>query len=132
MSLNFSTVFCDLDGTVIHQAEQFQEHLDDAAIPTPGAVDTINRWHSMGHKIILHTARPHLFSKEVKAWLKKNGIQYDIVLFDCGMGSRILINDSDPKDSNKITAYAVMLPRNGGFIGIEQSPNVQNLNKPIP
>ncbi len=56
-------------------------------------------------KIILLTARKKENIKDLKEFLKKNNIRYDIILTEMPPGERILINDKKP--SGLLTAYAV-------------------------
>lgn len=56
-------------------------------------------------KIILLTAREEKYIKNLKAFLKENGLRYDYLLCEIPMGERILINDKKP--SGLKTAYAV-------------------------
>lgn len=47
-------------------------------------------------KVVLLTARKEEFLPELKDFLAKNNIRYDVLLTDMPMGERILVNDRKP------------------------------------
>lgn len=51
-----------------------------------GAVETVNKWHDAGHKIIILTARTEHWKDQTEDWLDKIGIKYDKLIFDDNKG----------------------------------------------
>jgi hypothetical protein len=93
-------IFLDLDGTILQHAHHFQSYEDVKSILLPGTLKKINEWISLGHQIIITTAR----REENRAVLEENlrhlGIHWDKLIMDVSKGARIIINDklqdSDP------------------------------------
>lgn len=114
---NFCSIFIDFDGTIVHQEEHFQWELKEDAPPCPDAIDTINNWYDLGHKIFITTARTKENLPKIKAWIKKHNLKYTDIILNCGMGPRYLINDIDPTlKLDKAVAYCIT--RNSGLTKI--------------
>lgn len=64
--------------------------------------------------IIFLTSRKKKFKKSTIAFLLKNKIRYNFIIFDLPFGERILINDIKPKNNLK-TAISINLKRDFGF-----------------
>lgn len=52
-----STIFCDLDGTILKHLHSFSEVTSTKAELLPGVREKFDEWDSKGHRIILVTAR---------------------------------------------------------------------------
>lgn len=74
-------IICDIDGTLCTQQKDYSK-----AEPITSAIERINRLFSLGHKIILWTARgattridwKEVTEKQLKDW----GVQYNELRFD--------------------------------------------------
>ena len=108
MRKNISTIFCDIDGTIIiHDKDP-----DNLSLNTiDGSLETLKEWKKQGHTIILTTSRTKEY--ELKKLLKQYSIPYDQLICGLPSGSRILINDV--KLDVKPTAYSINIPRNHGI-----------------
>ena len=67
-------------------------------------------------KIILLSARDESFRKTTSAFLTREGIRFDLMIFGLPHGERILINDKKP--SGLDTAIAINLIRDLGPAGL--------------
>jgi hypothetical protein len=82
------------------------------------AIERINAWHKLGHRIFITTARTKEDLPKLKAWAKKHKLKYTDIILNCGRGPRYLINDIDPTlKLDKAVAYC--LTRNSGLEKIE-------------
>lgn len=101
------TFFIDIDGTLVNQ--ETREIL-------PGTLDKLHELKSIGHSILLVTAREN--AHELPAQLKE---------FTCvtnvSPGSRIIINDRKPYIPYYPTAESIVLDRNKGISDIK-IPNI--------
>jgi len=88
-----STILCDLDGTILKHVHRYSSiTLDDCAL-NPGVKEKFDEWDSLGHKIILMTARKESARKITEACLEKLVIPYDMLIMGVTSGKRIIIND---------------------------------------
>lgn len=108
MRKNISTVFCDIDGTIV----MHDKNPDNLSLNIiHGSLEKLNEWKKEGHKIILTTSRTK--EGELKNLLKQYTIPYDDLICGLPSGSRILINDV--KLDIKPTAYSINISRNCGI-----------------
>jgi dTDP-glucose pyrophosphorylase len=88
-----STIFLDLDGTVLKHAH----HYDDSQNVNPellnGVLDRLNKWIVAGHKIVITTARREANRKLVETQLRELGLHWDYMVMDVSKGKRFLVND---------------------------------------
>ena len=95
------TWILDLDGTVVkHNGYK----LDGADTLLPGAADFFTGL-AAEDKIIFVTSRPASMAEETEAFLRKQRIRFDAIVYDAPYGERILVNDRKP--SGLCTAIAV-------------------------
>jgi len=107
------TIICDIDGVLLfHKNKGLSEQLSSK--PLDGAVEKINDWDGKGYNIILMTGRRESQRKDTEKQLNSYNIFYDQLIMGVGGGDRVIINDRKP-NSDRNTAYAINLDRNGGF-----------------
>ncbi len=93
-NLNKTWLF-DIDGTiVIHNG--YKNGKDELL---KGVIETFDKIDK-NDKIILLTSREEKYIQELKIFLKKNNIRYDLIISDLPYGERILINDIKPSGLN--------------------------------
>ena len=112
-SVKASTIFCDLDGTIIKHLHSFSEVTNVKPELLPGVREKFDEWDSKGHKIILVTARKESARELTESHLKMLGIPYDQLIMGAASGCRILINDK--LFDNKERALSVNVTTNEGF-----------------
>ena len=95
------TYFIDIDGTIFKH--DTNELLD-------GAKKFLDNIYENDDMIILTTARHDSEGKSTEEALAKNGIEYDMILYNLGNDERILINDT--KVTGKQTAFSLNVKRN--------------------
>lgn len=90
----YSTMFVDLDGTLVKNSGQFVDPkwgTTDAIAPN---VATLNAMHATGKvEVILTTSRKEKFRDTTIKQLDKLGIKYDQLIMGLVHGKRIVIND---------------------------------------
>jgi hypothetical protein len=69
--------------------------------------------------IIITTARPLSYELITKQELEKLGVKYHQIVMDCGRGTRVILNDIDPKSPEIKRAHGINLVRDGGLNNIE-------------
>ena len=109
-----STIFCDIDGTIF-KYRKFENYKEEKCQVLPGVLNRLNKWKSGGHMIILTTARPEDLREHTIEELELSNIPYDRLVMGIERGSRILINDKDPK-FNLPRAVGINLERDKGMI----------------
>jgi hypothetical protein len=96
----------DLDGTVLrhngHKSPEGDFILD-------GAKEFFDNL-SPDDFVVFITSREQIYADCTEAFLKKNGIRWNHIIYGAPVGERILINDTKP--SGLPTAYAVNTARN--------------------
>ena len=113
-----STIFCDIDGTLVKHAHRFSDLKDTKPTLLPGVKEKFNQWDSQGHKIILCTARKESARKMTESQLKNLGLCWDMLIMGVTSGQRVLINDKlNPTHNDR--AIAINVITNGGFENIE-------------
>ena len=109
-----STIFCDIDGTLVKHAHRFSDLKDTDPILLPGVREKFNQWDSQGHKIILCTARKESAREMTESHLRMLGLCWDQLIMGVTSGKRILINDKlNINHPDRAISYNVIT--NGGF-----------------
>lgn len=108
------TLFVDIDGTIIKYRE-FKDLGKVAPEPIQDVVDYINDEYERGAVVVITTARPKDLELLTKQELEKIGLNYHQIVFDCGRGTRILLNDRDPEHPLVDRAVSINFDRNKGF-----------------
>ena len=114
-----STIFCDLDGTILKHLHSFSDVTKVKPELLPGVAEKFDEWDSLGHKIILVTARKESAREMTEKHLKELGIPYDQLVMGVASGDRILINDNISDRSKR--AKSLNLQTNQGFKNIKWS-----------
>ncbi len=118
MSTAPKTIFCDIDGTLLHHHGDIVSNYQDETILLPGALENIKQWEKNNFTIVLTTGRKECLREQTELQLLKMGIVYDKLIMGLPNGDRILINDKKIQ-SRRNTAYAVNLVRNQGMSQID-------------
>tara|TARA_R100000734_G_C3319212_1_gene114644 strand:+ start:9478 stop:9840 length:363 start_codon:yes stop_codon:yes gene_type:complete len=114
-----TTIFCDLDGTLVEHSSPTQAQLPTHKLNVlDGTLEKLKEWERNGFTIILTTGRKESLRRVTKKQLEEAGIIYDVLIMGIGGGKRILINDRK-LDRSEDYAIAINLDRNEG---------VKNLN----
>lgn len=108
------TLFVDIDGTII-KYRAFDTLLTNEPEPIKDVVDYVNREYDNGAVIIITTARPSNLELFTKQDLEKINLKYHQIVFDCGRGTRILLNDKDPEYPDSDRAIGINFNRDEGF-----------------
>lgn len=105
------TWILDLDGTLIkHNGHKSEEKV----------LPSVKKFLAKIPKndfILILTGRKSKYAKVTKAFLSKNNIRYNKIVFNMPVGERILINDIKPRE-NLHTAICFNVPRNEGMTNI--------------
>lgn len=110
---NSSTIFCDLDGTlIIHEANPDYK----STKLLPGTLEQINYWKENNYFIIITTARNN--REKLEKLLNSLNIYYDILITGLSSGPRYLINDIKPVCELVSQANSINLIRNQGIQNI--------------
>ncbi len=112
------TIFCDIDGTILKHAHRFSDLDKSDPVALKGVIDKFNEWDSIGHKIILVTARKESGREMTERHLKSLGLMWDHLIMGVTSGHRVLINDK-LQDGDPDRAVSVNLITDGGFDQIE-------------
>jgi NDP-sugar pyrophosphorylase family protein len=112
-----STIFCDLDGTIIKHLHSFSDVTFVKPELLPGVREKFDEWDSKGFKIILVTARKESARLITELHLRELGIPYDQLIMGVASGNRILINDKMFENIDR--ASAVNIITNEGFNNVE-------------
>jgi hydroxymethylpyrimidine pyrophosphatase-like HAD family hydrolase len=112
------TIFCDIDGTILKHAHRFSDldKLDPIALP--GVTEKFNEWDSLGHRIVLVTARKESGREMTERQLKSLGIMWDQLIMGVSSGQRVLLNDKlQPEDLDR--AKSINLITDQGFLNVD-------------
>jgi hypothetical protein len=112
------TLFVDIDGTII-KYRKFSELEESIPEPIQDVIDYINEYHLNGAIIIITTARPEKYRLFTEEELTTIGLKWNQLVMDCGRGTRVVLNDIDPKSPGIKRAVGINLVRNGGLTNIE-------------
>lgn len=107
-----TTIFVDLDGTLLHHCEDFIDAAFNRQLKAlPDVAETMAEWHCKGYHIVLTTARPEGMRSITMEQLKNAGIIYNQLVMGVGSGKRYLINDYEPGQTG-YKAFSVNVVRN--------------------
>ncbi len=120
------TVFCDIDGTLIHHNGDVTQ-LSNSLELLPNVLESIREWERNNYRIILITGRKESLRKQTEEQLAHLGIIYDQLIMGLPNGDRILINDKKP-NSGRNTAYSYNLVRNKGLTNLNIHNNNLNIS----
>ncbi len=113
------TWFIDFDGTIVKHGGYYINQKDEIL---PNVLDFFKKIPA-SDKIIITTAREQNIYHSVKQFMDEHGLRYDMIIMDCPIGERIVINDKKP--SGLLTAFAVNLERDVGInLKITENPNL--------
>jgi len=107
------TIFCDLDGTIFKHCHKYSD-LKTEPVLLDGVLDKFNKWDSLGHRILIVTARKESSRQITEGWLHYFGIPFDQLVMGISSGPRILINDRLSKDDPE-RAKSVNITTDSGF-----------------
>ena len=109
-----NTIFCDIDGTLF-KYRSFKTYQTSEPEVLEGVKETMDRWKSIGHMIVLTTARPEYLRELTVKELESNDLPYDMLIMGIERGPRFLINDMDPAEKMEERATGVNLIRDAGL-----------------
>lgn len=111
------TIFCDIDGTLIHHSGNIIQNLSSQ--PTLAHVaETIRQWDRLNYTIILTTGRKESTRSLTERQLQDAGIVYHQLIMNLPNGPRVVINDKK-ENGTENTAYAVNVIRNEGLENVD-------------
>ena len=114
-----TTIFCDLDGTLVEHSSPTQAQLPTHKLNVlDGTLEKLKEWERNGFTIILTTGRKESLRRVTKKQLEEAGIIYDVLIMGIGGGKRILIND---RKLDRSEDYAIA-------INLDRTEGVKNLN----
>lgn len=108
------TIFLDLDGSILKHLHRFSDIPSSSPALLEGVLEKINHWDSIGHRIILCTARKESARGMTEQHLRGLGLCWDQLIMGLTSGERVLINDK-LTEASKDRAIAVNLLTNKGF-----------------
>lgn len=114
------TIFCDIDGCIMHHHEGQGGISDVFHKPheiTPGTLEKFNEWEAKGYNVILTTGRPECLRDITVSELLRHGLWWDQLVMGLKCYPRVLINDSKP--SGMWSAKAIEVSRNDGLGNID-------------
>lgn len=124
---NASTVFCDIDGTIIRH-ENIPDYTKKLEI-LKGAKEKIIKWREEENCfIVLTTSRDEQYRQELEMLLREAGIPYEYLIMNLPPGPRFLINDKKPY-SNKKMALALEVERDVGIENLNLGHSLASLEQ---
>ena len=118
------TLFVDIDGTLV-KYRKFSELSESILTPIQDVIDFVNEQYDNGAIIIITTARTSSSNLFTKQELEKIGVNYHQLVMDCGRGTRVVLNDMDPKNPIQ-RAVGINFVRDGGFEPIGGIPDIKS------
>lgn len=112
------TLFVDIDGTIV-KYRKFSELGQSTLTPIQDVINFINDHHNNDAIIIITTARPEKYRLFTEKELNTIGVKWNQLVMDCGRGTRVVLNDIDPKNPEIKRAHGINLVRDGGLKNIE-------------
>jgi len=109
---NYSTIFCDIDGTLVkNSSENFPPYIGQAE-PIIKNIETLNKLKLEKEAyIVLTTSRKEKYRDLTLKEMKKHKVLFDKLIMDLPHSKRILINDFSSSNSYP-TSEAINLKRN--------------------
>jgi len=119
------TIFIDLDGTIVKQADNFHTQPRDMQIIT-NTLEKLHYWKFNGYKIVITTGRIKEEHELLKTALKELNVPFDYLITDLPPGPRTVINDKKPYNPLIGMANGKQIMRNQGIadIHLEQQPEI--------
>lgn len=117
MELDKSTLFIDIDGTILYHHGSIEKIIECKPIVLPHVVEKLSQWKKEGHLIVLTTARGEEIRYMTECHLKECKIPYDMLIMGVTRGIRYVINDTKNSYIGE-TCKAITVERNGGFRNI--------------
>jgi hypothetical protein len=77
---NINNYLVDIDGTICEDIPNEEPARMATAQVSPGALETLNKWHDEGHIITFFTSRTEEHRAVTEEWLKGNGFKYHALL----------------------------------------------------
>ncbi len=113
---NFKTYFVDLDGVLVRSSAEYMTPYWGTTEPISKNVKAINDLYLAGNKIIITTGRTREYLEKTYWQLRRAGLLFHDVIFDCGHGARVIINDFAPSNPHP-SCEAINLKRNEDYLG---------------
>jgi dTDP-glucose pyrophosphorylase len=113
-----STIFLDLDGTVLKHAHHYENHESVSPELLDGVLNKINEWITAGHKIVITTARREVNRQIVETQLRDLGLHWDHMIMDISKGKRFLVNDK-LQDSDEDRAVGINIITDSSFDSVD-------------
>lgn len=108
----YSTLFVDLDGTLVRNSSQFGEPRWGDSAGLDGNLAAVNALYDSGKvQVIVTTSRTEEFRPATEAQLARVGLRYHQILFGLLHGRRVVINDYAATNPYK-SCEAINLKRN--------------------
>ena len=112
-----STIFVDIDGTLLKHQHAISCVYQNKPKLLKGVRAKLDEWDSIGHCIILVTARKESARKITEKHLEELAIPYDKLIMGVSSGRRIIINDKQEEQFDRATAVNVITDQ--GFEAID-------------
>jgi hypothetical protein len=106
-----ATYIVDFDGTIAH-FDGGWPHVDGCRV-IKKTQQSLLAAESLGHHIVIMTARPETMRQRLHNWLLDNGIVFHQLVMGVTSGLRVVVNDRKPDGTD--TALAINLTRNEGW-----------------
>lgn len=111
------SIFCDIDGTIFYHYGSLEAIACEKPVILPGVKKKFDEWNSVGHYIILVTARSQCLEKQTREQLASFGLKYDRLIMEITNLPRVLINDRKPY-TDVDAARAIIVERDKGFVDL--------------
>lgn len=112
-----STIFIDLDGTILKHSHRYSLiHTGPKLLD--GVREKLDYWDSIGHTIVLVTARKESARKQTEEDLRSLMVPYDQLIMGVSSGNRYLINDKLNESSND-RAISINVITDSGLKGVD-------------
>lgn len=114
---DFKTYFVDIDGVLVKSSAEYIRPYWSTTEALEKNIATINRLYDSGKaRIILTTGRHYTYENSTELQLRIIGLKYHEIIYDCGHGERVLINDFAPTNPFP-AATAINLKRDSDTLG---------------
>jgi hypothetical protein len=112
----FSTLFVDIDGTLITNSSEYISPFIGEGTPIKENIEILQKKYETNKvKIILTTSRPSKYKELTINELKKHNIPFNEIIMDLPHSKRIIINDFSTTNGFP-TALSINLPRNSSTL----------------
>ena len=101
-----STIFCDIDGTLIHY-RRFENYKTSQPQPINQNITLINNAYDKGNCVVLTTARPEYLRHHTIQELNQSEIKYTTLIMGIERGTRILVNDREKPTEDRAVAINI-------------------------